>query len=192
MLSNSKLGLLMEYYEATNIDTLRARSVVDVDTDIYNDMADEEFMHMVVEADRHDDFEIMRQIEERYKYFENKGDGNMDFLEAMKALVEGKKVRRVYWDEDVYIMVDEYGNIVDNDDVLESFNIKIDDKWEIYKEKKEVMDEKFKKLYHLIKDEEAYLNRQYEDFITEHKLEDHLTAFYRQLLEMNKYYKLDE
>lgn len=68
MLNNSKLGLLMEYYEATNIDTLRARSVVDVDTDIYNDMTDEEFMHMVVEADRHDDFEIMRQIEEIYKY----------------------------------------------------------------------------------------------------------------------------
>lgn len=69
MLSNSKLGLLMEYYEATNIDTLRARSIVDVDTDIYNDMTDEEFMYMVVEADRHDDFEIMRLIEERYKYF---------------------------------------------------------------------------------------------------------------------------
>lgn len=69
MLSNSKLGLLVEYYEATNIDTLRARSIVDVDTDIYNDMTDEEFMPMVVEADRHDDFEIMRLIEERYKYF---------------------------------------------------------------------------------------------------------------------------
>ena len=69
MLSNSKLGLLMEYYEATNIDTLRVRSVVDVDTYIYNDMTDEEFMRMVIKADRLDDFEIMRQIEERYKYF---------------------------------------------------------------------------------------------------------------------------
>ena len=69
MSSNSKFELLMKYYKATNIDTLRAHSVVDVDTDIYNDMTDEEFMHMVVEADRHDDFEIMRLIEEKYKYF---------------------------------------------------------------------------------------------------------------------------
>ena len=69
MLSNSKLELLMEYYEATNIDTLRAHSVINIDTDIYNDMTDDEFMSMVVKADMYDDFEIMRQIEERYKYF---------------------------------------------------------------------------------------------------------------------------
>ena len=59
----------MEYYKATDIDTLRARSIVNVDTDIYNDMSDGEFMCMVVEADRLDDFEIMRLIEDRYKYF---------------------------------------------------------------------------------------------------------------------------
>lgn len=57
MLSNDKFGLLMKYYEATNIDTL-----------IYNDTTDDEFMCMVVKADRLDDFEIMRQIEDRYKY----------------------------------------------------------------------------------------------------------------------------
>lgn len=36
----------------------------------------------------------------------------MKTWEAIKALEEGKKVRKVYWDKDEYIMADEYGNIV--------------------------------------------------------------------------------
>ena len=55
----------------------------------------------------------------------------MNFLEAMKALVEGKKIRRVYWDEDVYIMVDKYGNIVYNDGT--SYEIRyLTDNWELF------------------------------------------------------------
>lgn len=117
----------------------------------------------------------------------------MKLWEAIKSLEEGKKIRKVDWDSDFYVYKYKEGVYYQSDglnfDVIYLCNTT---EWEIYKEKKEVMDEKFKKLYHLIKDEEAYLNRQYEDFITEHKLEDHLTAFYRQLLEMNKYYKLDK
>ena len=55
----------------------------------------------------------------------------MDFLEAMKALVEGKKLRRVYWDEDVYIMVDEYRNIVYNDGMPCEIGY-LADNWELF------------------------------------------------------------
>ncbi len=117
----------------------------------------------------------------------------MNFWEATKALEEGKKVRKLYWEEDNYIYLNHNNDIVNNyDDIVDLYYIPYEDEWEIYKEKKEIKDEKFKQLYHLVKDDQVYLNRQYEDFIKEHKLEDHLTSFYRQLLEMNKYYKLDE
>lgn len=118
----------------------------------------------------------------------------MNFWEAIKALEEGKKVRRSYWEEDSYIYIDSDNNLRDNYGALPNLYYipDDDDDWIIYEGKKEITDEKFKQLYHLIVDEQIYLNRQYKDFIKEHNLEDHLTSFYRQLLEMNKYYKLDE
>ena len=116
----------------------------------------------------------------------------MRFWEAMKVLEEGKKVRKLEWEEDSYIYLKDDIIFWHDDEPFFTSEIDFENKWEIYKEKKEIIDEKFKRLYHLVKDEQAYLNRQYEDFITEHKLEDHLTFFYRQLLEMNKYYKLDK
>lgn len=69
MLSDDKIELLMEYYEAANMDVLRARSIINIDTDIYNDMTDDEFMCMVVEADICDDIEILRRIDVRYRRF---------------------------------------------------------------------------------------------------------------------------
>lgn len=115
----------------------------------------------------------------------------MNFWEAIKALEEGKKVRRSYWEEDNYIYIDSDNVLRDNyDDPQDLYYIPDDDDdWIIYEEKKEITDDKFKQLYNLVVNEQAYLNRQYEDFIKEHKLEDHLTDFYRQLLEMQKYYK---
>lgn len=55
----------------------------------------------------------------------------MNFLEAMKALAEGKKIRRLFWDKDVYIMVDEYGNIIYNDG--KPYEIEyVADNWELF------------------------------------------------------------
>lgn len=117
----------------------------------------------------------------------------MKFWEATKALEEGKKVRRSYWEEDSYIYIDSDNNLRDNYGGLPNLYYipDDDDDWEIYEDKKEVTDDKFKQLYNLVVNEQVYLNRQYEDFIKENKLEDHLTSFYMQLLEMHKYYNFE-
>ena len=116
----------------------------------------------------------------------------MKFWEAMKALEEGKKVRAVDWGDDEYItlrgeiLVDEEGYTCTH--TLEGEGI--NKKWEILNERKEV-DPRFKEFYHYLKDENGFANGQYGDFIYERNEEDHLLAFYRQLLDMAKYYKLD-
>ena len=115
----------------------------------------------------------------------------MKFWEAIKAMEKGKKVRRVYWEKDVYIHID-------NDDILrDNYNtpqdlyyIPNDDDWEIYEEKKEV-DARFKEFYHYLKDEYGFANGQYGEFIYSCNEKDYLLEFYQQLLEMRKYYKLD-
>ena len=116
----------------------------------------------------------------------------MKFWEAMKALEEGKKVRAVDWGDDEYItlrgeiLVDEEGYTCTH--TLEGEGI--NKKWEIHDEKKDV-DPKFKEMYRYLKDEEGFANNQYCEFIYKHDKQDHLLEFYRQLLEMAKYYKLD-
>ena len=116
----------------------------------------------------------------------------MKFWEAMKAMEEGKKVRAVGWKPEYYIYLNEKFEIRDSDGFFANFHevihLKMD--WEIYEEKKEV-DSRFKEFYHYLKDENGFANGQYGDFIYERNEEDHLLAFYRQLLEMAKYYKLD-
>lgn len=114
----------------------------------------------------------------------------MKFWEAMKCLEEGKKVRKKIWHKDGYLtiknnhIVDEW----DDDEIVSTFSL--DGEWEIYEPKKEV-DEKFKELYHYLKDENGFTNGQYGEFIYNRNETDHLLEFYRQLLEMAKYYKLD-
>ena len=117
----------------------------------------------------------------------------MNFWEAIKALEEGKKVRRSYWEEDNYIYIDSDNNLRDNYGALPNLYYipDDDDDWEIYEGKKEIIDDKFKQLYNLVVNEQIYLDRQYEDFIRDHKLKDYLTDFYRQLLEMHKYYNFE-
>lgn len=54
----------------------------------------------------------------------------MKTFEAVKALEEGKKVRKVYWSEDKYVMADEYGNMVDEEG--KPFRIEyLQDNWEL-------------------------------------------------------------
>ena len=116
----------------------------------------------------------------------------MKFWEAVKAMEEGKKVRRTYWEKDAYIHID-YDNILrDNyNNPQDLYYISNDDgDWEIYEEKKPV-DEDFKKLYSYLKNEDGFVNNQYSEFIYNEGEENHLLAFYRQLLKMSKYYNLD-
>lgn len=103
----------------------------------------------------------------------------MKFWEAMKALEEGKKVRKIDWVDGEHVCIDDEG-----------FDICVHGEWEVLNERKEV-DPRFKEFYHYLKDENGFANGQYGEFIYERNEEDHLLAFYRQLLEMAKYYKLD-
>ena len=114
----------------------------------------------------------------------------MKFWEAMKAMEEGKKVRKESWLKDEYIYISEVNCIIvdENGNVYKMSDSRGD--WEIYEEKKEV-DLRFKEFYHYLKDENGFTNGQYGEFIYNRNLKDHLLEFYQQLLEMAKYYKLD-
>lgn len=114
----------------------------------------------------------------------------MKFWEAMKCLEEGKKVRRTIWKENEYLYVDEKHEIKDEEGYYAELCTTGKDDWEVYEPKKDV-DEKFKELYHYLKDENGFTNGQYGEFIYNRNETDHLLEFYRQLLEMAKYYKLD-
>lgn len=113
----------------------------------------------------------------------------MKFWEAMKAMEEGKKVRKVNWEDEAYIYINENSEIRDNEDFYPALYC-INEEWEIYDDRKEV-DPRFKEFYHYLKDENGFANGQYIEFLEETGRGDHLLAFYMQLLEMSKYYKLD-
>lgn len=117
----------------------------------------------------------------------------MNFWEAIKALEEGKKITRSYWEEDNYIYIDSENNLRDNYGGLTNLYYipDDDDDWMIYEEKKEIADDRFKQLYNLVVNEQIFLDRQYEDFIQENKLKDYLTDFYIQLIEMQKHYNFE-
>ena len=65
----------------------------------------------------------------------------MKLWEAMKALEEGKKVRRVDWEPYEYIYIDSYNEVINN------YGSKADNKildniyarWEIYKDKGDII-----------------------------------------------------
>ena len=112
----------------------------------------------------------------------------MKFWEAMKAMEEGKKVRRAYWEKSRYVTLDIFDNIVDNKG--NSFNIIIDDKWELYTptNRKEVCQE-LKLIFKLLED--ACDSVEYKQFAQDYSKEQILLKLYTQLCEMNKYYELD-
>lgn len=116
----------------------------------------------------------------------------MGFWEAVKAIEEGKKVRRTYWEKDAYIYIDHDNILRDNyNNPQDLYYIpNDDDDWEIYEEKREV-DERFKEFFHYLKDEHGFVNNQYSEFIYDNNQEDYLLKFYMQLLEMEKYYNFD-
>ena len=117
----------------------------------------------------------------------------MKFWEAMKCLEEGKKVTNdkgeTYFytqDNKIYLCTGELAGEVSINLSKSTYEYE----WEIYEEKKDV-DEDFKKLYSYLKNEDGFVNNQYSEFIYNEGEENHLLAFYRQLLRMSKYYNLD-
>ena len=64
----------------------------------------------------------------------------MNKIEALKAMLEGKKVRRKVWYEGEYIYLDKYGNLVNDEGNIEEISGYDFDGWEIYKPKKEKVD----------------------------------------------------
>ena len=60
----------------------------------------------------------------------------MNKKEAIKAMLDGKKVRRRYWPEDKYLVMNERGVIVDEDNSNEDINLAAFYVWEIYEEPK--------------------------------------------------------
>ena len=114
----------------------------------------------------------------------------MKFWEAMKYLEEGKKIRKVYWNEnEYYYLDDDFVTRNENNNYI-VISYEGNEEWEIYEEKKDV-DPRFKEFYHYLKDEHGFVNNQYTDYINDHNEPDYLLKFYQQLLDMAKYYKLD-
>ena len=116
----------------------------------------------------------------------------MNVFEAMKALGEGKKVRRKNWEYGEYLMMDEDLNILDEkDNVFGFINLNLnDDDWEIIEERSEVeqlLKDLYKILNALLEDDDW---NQYDKFIGDDT--NHMRELFRQLKEMNRYYKLDK
>ena len=113
----------------------------------------------------------------------------MKFWEAMKALEEGKKVRKTSWTENCYLYIDEDGSFYDNREQIPILYT-IGTEWETYEEKKDA-DEKLKQLFQILNEDNWFANNQYGEYIYDNNLVDHMTSLYMQLMEMAKYYKLD-
>ena len=65
----------------------------------------------------------------------------MNFLEAIKCLQEGKKVRKTYWTSNSYIYMDDEGDICDDLGCPYPLKRITDDSWEIYEKKSNEQDE---------------------------------------------------
>ena len=121
----------------------------------------------------------------------------MKLWEAMKALEEGKKIRKDNWDLGEYVYKNEYGNYITNEgiyfDIIRGAN---DNNWEIYNDRKECL-EIFKELYEVLN--RAYVVHyngedydEYDEYIIESDDTDYINRLHYQLKEMNKHYKLDK
>jgi hypothetical protein len=119
----------------------------------------------------------------------------MKLWEAMKALEEGKKVRKQNWNRYEYIFIDKTGRIADETGSTYEIN-RSNEGWELYDER-EYVDELTKELYNIVsKMYKVGYNTSYDEYIDTIDAEeqddtDYLTKLYRQLQHMNKTYKLD-
>ena len=121
----------------------------------------------------------------------------MRFYEAIKALEEGKKVRNYYWGKGEYIYKGEDGRYYSANGIycgtISGIN---EESWEIYDDRKDV-DKSLKELYKILK-EVCYGDfNEYDEYLGDEDIPaknrcDYADRLYNQLLEMNRYYKLDK
>lgn len=114
----------------------------------------------------------------------------MKFWEAMRYLEEGYKVRKKTWCEGEYILIDEEGRIIDEGDYTHEIT-KCNEDWEIYDDRKEVKNEKLKRICNEItkyisEDDYSEQNRELK------MLKDYLYDFSCMIERVNKEYKLDK
>lgn len=72
----------------------------------------------------------------------------MNRIEAIKALYEGKKIRKNSWKTNEYICIKDFEGLQGNNEVL-AWGVILDapyDKWELYEEEIKNFDEIYKKL----------------------------------------------
>ena len=62
----------------------------------------------------------------------------MNTKKAMELLLQGKKIKRADWCKDLYIKLDENGDIVDQDNEYFPNTFNIEDSWEEYIETVEI------------------------------------------------------
>lgn len=65
MMCKEKIEILMEFYEAEDLDTLKARSIVNIETDEYDNIDNVQFLEMVRRAEYLDNLEIYNILKER-------------------------------------------------------------------------------------------------------------------------------
>lgn len=58
----------------------------------------------------------------------------MNYVQAMKALFEGKKIRQTTWEEDFYIYMED-DHIIDEKGTMDIFLLSTKPCWELYEEK---------------------------------------------------------
>jgi hypothetical protein len=120
----------------------------------------------------------------------------MDIFEAIKALGEGKKIKKRDWEDDVYVVMDKHGNFVDEEGCVFGLTNLRDNDWEIVDEREET-NQLLKDLYKILdvfldEDYNQYDVFLYDESLDEYKDANHMEKLFYQLKEMNKYYKLDK
>jgi hypothetical protein len=119
----------------------------------------------------------------------------MKTWEAIKALEEGKKVRKRDWNKNWYVFMNEDGDYIDECDCVYGFDHKCED-WELCDDRYDV-DKELKTLYLLL---EEFYNcgiNEYDEYLEmaigkDEDYTDYMFKLLSQLKLMNKYYKLDK
>lgn len=111
----------------------------------------------------------------------------MNFLDAMKLLSEGKKVRRKSWRDNQYIVLSKKGIVDERGERV--YNLYIDDVWEVYDERKEAP-ETLRDLFGTLID--FYNDYEEIDIFELDELNDATDNLFDVLERINKEYKLDK
>lgn len=117
----------------------------------------------------------------------------MNMVEAMEALLIGKKVRRTGWVDNAYIY-EMGGSLYDQNGRVCGFTSSNESEWEVYDDRKEAP-QAYKDLYKLIDilyNDVDVIDDVHTQWTDKHGEDDYIIKLYQQLQQMNKEYKLDK